>query len=386
MNRNLPMNIWIWQTIVSPHMAGLATALVRHGCGVTYVAKQAMTADRALLGWSPPLLDNVRLEFASAPASIAKLVASARPDSIHICQGIRSNGLIRLAQRALARRHLPQWIVMETVDDAGWRGALKRLEYRRRFMQRRGQVQGVLAIGHSTPGWIVARGMPSNRVFPFAYFLPNPEPVRPESPDRVGRFRFLFVGHLVERKRLDFLIEALRRMPTRGFELVVVGTGPLEDELRALAAEALPGRSDWVGRLPLDAVPSEMTNADCLVLPSRHDGWGAVVSEALMAGTPVVCSNACGSAGVVRASGYGSVFGSGDVAAMVSSLTQTMSKGHLSSAERAGLANWAKCLGADAGADYLIAIIDHMDGRTQRPLPPWQRTARANSISPFEGR
>src|SRR5450755_762051 len=162
MNRNLPRHIWIWQTIVSPHMAGLATALVRHGCSVTYVAEQVMTADRILLGWSPPPLDSVRLEFASAPASIVKLVASARPDSIHICQGIRSNGLIGLAQKALARRHLPQWIVMETVDDAGWRGALRRLEYRRLFMHRRGQVQGVLGIGHSTPGWIAARGMPSN--------------------------------------------------------------------------------------------------------------------------------------------------------------------------------------------------------------------------------
>jgi glycosyltransferase involved in cell wall biosynthesis len=386
MNCDFPRHIWIWQTIVSPHMAGLATALVRHGCSVTYVAEQVMTEDRTLLGWSPPSLDNVRLEFASAPASIVKLVASARPDSIHICQGIRSNGLIRLAQKALARRHLPQWIVMETVDDAGWRGALKRLEYRRLFVRRRGHVRSVLGIGHATPGWIVARGMPSNRVFPFAYFLPNLEPARPGSLERAGRFRFLFVGRLDENKRLDYLIEALRRMPTPDFELVVVGTGPQEDELRALAAEALPGRSDWVGRLPLDAVRSEMANADCLVLPSRHDGWGAVVSEALMAGTPVVCSNACGSAGVVRASGYGSVFASGDVAAMVSSLTQTMTKGHLSSAERAGLANWAKCLGADAGADYLIAIIDHTDGRTQRPLPPWQRTARANSISPFEGR
>jgi hypothetical protein len=74
------------------------------------------------------------------------------------------------------------------------------------------------------------------------------------------------------------------------------------------------------------------------------------------------------------------------LAAMVASLTQSMAKGHLSSAEREGLANWAKCLGADAGADYLIAIIDHMDGRIQHPLPPWQTTARANSISAFEGR
>src|SRR5437016_5885593 len=385
MNRNLPRHVWIWQTTVSPHMAGLAIALVKHGCCVTYVAEQVMTADRILLGWSPPLLDDVRLEFASAPASIVRLVASACPDSIHICQGIRSNGLIRLAQKALARRRLPQWLVIETVDDAGWRGALKRLEYRRLFMHRRGQVRGVLGIGHSTPGWIVARGMPSNRVFPFAYFLLNHEPAHLVSPDRAGRFRFLFVGRLDENKRLDYLIEALRRMPTPDFELVVVGTGPLEHELRALAAEALPSRLDWVGRLPLDAVPSEMANADCLVLPSRHDGWGAVVSEALMAGTPVVCSNSCGSAAVVRASGYGSVFASNDLAAMVSSLSQTMARGHLSSAERKGLSDWAKCLGADAGADYLTAIIDHMDGRAPRPLPPWQTAARADCIGPIDG-
>jgi glycosyltransferase involved in cell wall biosynthesis len=262
---------------------------------------------------------------------------------------------------------------------------LKRLEYRRLFMHRRGQVRGVLGIGHSTPGWIVARGMPSNRVFPFAYFLPNHEPARPVSPERARRFRFLFVGRLDENKRLDYLIEALRRMPTPDFELVVVGTGPQEDELQALAAEALPGRSEWVGRLPLNAVPSEMANADCLVLPSRHDGWGAVVSEALMAGTPVVCSDACGCAAVVRASGYGGVFASSDLAAMVSSLSQTMARGHLSSAERRGLSHWAKCLGADAGAEYLIAIIDHMDGRAPRPLPPWQTTARPTSIGPYEG-
>jgi hypothetical protein len=104
-----------------------------------------------------------------------------------------------------------------------------------------------------------------------------------------------------------------------------------------------------------------------------------------MAGTPVVCSDACGSAAVMRASDYGGVFASSDLTAMVLSLNQTMARGHLSSAERKGLSDWAKCLGADAGADYLIAIVDHMDGRAPRRLPPWQTAARANCIGPIDG-
>jgi glycosyltransferase involved in cell wall biosynthesis len=274
MNRKYSRHIWIWQTIVSPHMAGLATALVRSGCNVTYVAEQIMTKDRELQGWSPPALHDVRFELASSSESIRRLVMSAPADSIHICPGVRGHGLIGLAQKALVRRHLQQWIMMETVDDAGWRGALKRPEYRRLFMRRREQVRGVLGIGHSTPDWVVARGMPSNRVFPCAYFLPKLPPARPDSLGRSERFRFLSVGHLIKRKRLDFLKGALRLMPSADFELAVIGSSPLEGRLRALAAEALPGRLDWIGPLPMASVPSEMASADCLVLPSRYDGWG----------------------------------------------------------------------------------------------------------------
>ncbi len=367
-------------------MAGFATALATRGHDVTYVAEQTMTADRVVQGWSPPPLENVRLEIAPSPASVDKLVASAPEDSIHFCGGVRGNGLISQSQVALARRHVRQWIVIETVEDAGWLGVVKRLEYRRLLMYRRKQVQGVLAIGHLTPDWVVARGMPANKVFPFAYFLPGPGTALSNSLKRTGRFRFLFVGQFIERKRLSFLIEAFRRMPTADFELAVVGSGPLEASLRAMATVVLPGRLDWVGQLPLEAVSSEMVDADCLVLPSRHDGWGAVVSEALMAGTPVVCSDACGAAGVAHASGYGSVFFRDDFEALVSSLGQAIAKGHLSGLEKSGLANWAKCLSADAGADYLMAIIDHMDGYNQRPLPPWQTIARDNSVQSIDAR
>lgn len=364
--------ICLWQAIISPHMAGLAVALARRGCEVSYVAQQALSEDRVRQGWSQPGLEGVRLHLLDSGAAVDQLVAAATPDFVHLCGGLRGNGLIQAAQAALARRGLRQWVVMETVDDAGWQGALRRLEYGRLFRRWRGRLQGVLAIGHLTPAWVAARGMPTNAVFPFAYFLPGNEKAARSVPDSSGPFRFLFVGQLIERKRLGVLLDCMRALATRDFRLAVVGSGPIEGLLRALAANALPGRVEWVGSLPMEAVAKEMARADCLVLPSRHDGWGAVVSEALMVGTPVICSDACGAAGVVRASGRGGVFARDDRRELIRLLDRAFANGPPTRAERASLADWAKCLGADAGADYLLEILDHVDGQRGRPSPPWR--------------
>lgn len=378
--------IWFWQRIVTPHMAELAAALALQGSEVTYVAEQPMSADRAEQGWMVPQLPGVRLEFAATAKSSATLVASAPPDSIHICQGLRGNGLVRHAQSAIKARGLRQWVVMETVDDAGWRGAIKRLEYRRLFAIGRQHLQGVLAIGYTTPTWVTARGMPADRVFPFAYFLGDLDLTTALSPPRLlageglgergarPRFRFVFVGQFIDRKRLDLLLDTLHRIPDQNFELALIGSGPLEPTLRVMAAECLSGRVHWLGRLPLNQVPAEIAKADCLVLPSRHDGWGAVVSEALMVGTPVICSNACGSAGVVRASGNGGVFNSGDHGELSNHLARVLARGWVQKPDRVALADWATCLGAKAGAAYLANILHSANGTGERPAPPWGNT------------
>lgn len=368
----MTQSIWFWQGIISPHMAGLAVALSRRGCEVTYVARQALSEDRARQGWSAPPLVGVHLHLVATPDAVKERVASAPPDSVHLCGGLRGHGLIGVAQQALERRRLRQWVVLETVDDAGWIGALKRLEYARLFRRWRGRLQGVLAIGHATPDWVSSRGTLVKAVFPFAYFLPGEERERRDPPEPRGTFRFLFVGQFIERKRLALLIETLRELKQKDFQLVVIGGGPMEGPLRALAVSALPGRVDWVGALPMEGVRAAMARADCLVLPSRHDGWGAVVSEALMVGTPVICSDACGAAGVVRDSGQGGVFERGDLAGFAVLLDRAIVKGTATEAERLSLATWAACLAADAGADYLLEILDHADGRGQRPLPPWK--------------
>lgn len=92
-----------------------------------------------------------------------------------------------------------------------------------------------------------------------------------------------------------------------------------------------------------------------------------------MAGTPAICSDRCGSAVVVRASGQGGVFPAGDVGALAALLRHAIAKGPQTDERRAALADWASCLGAAAGAAYLEAILSSAALNGEKPTPPWQR-------------
>lgn len=378
-------DIWFWQRIVSPHMAALAVALARQGCKVVYVAEREMSEARAGMGWRMPDLPGVDLRLAGTMAAMAQQAHEAPAGAVHLCQGIRGNGGVGAAQRVLRRRGARLWIVMEAVADAGRTGMLKRALYRVLFRYWSSRLAGVLAIGASTSAWVMARGVPAGSVFPFAYFLSPAgdaegefNPSASSAPD--GDIRFLFVGRLDPLKRVDLLLDALadlRAAGSRNFRLQVVGQGPRQDALQAHAAKVLPGCVEWVGGLPMAQARSRMRDADCLVLPSDYDGWGAVVSEALMAGTPVVCSDACGAATAVSASGLGGVFPAGDRMALAKRLAQVLGAGRQPAIAREALARWARALAADAGAAYLGAVLEHAEGRRDRPAPPWQVNAEA---------
>ena len=58
----------------------------------------------------------------------------------------------------------------------------------------------------------------------------------------------------------------------------------------------------------MDEVQEIIASHDVLVLPSLHDGWGAVINEAMSLGTVPVCSNKCGAKALIRKSGQGGVF------------------------------------------------------------------------------
>lgn len=373
---SIDLELVIWQTIVSIHQAALVSALASiPRVKVTYVAGEIIDEDRRALGWLAPSLGAASLVIVDSASAVEKLVAQFPDQAIHICQGIRGNGLVGIAEKYLRKRRARIVIQIETVDDYNLAGVPKRIVYALRLRQAVAWADSILAIGERTPIWFADRGFPKSRIFPFAYFLGLPteadttlSEVRDDRP-----FQIAFVGSFIPLKRLDLLIRALAELGGESnYQLTVVGTGPLEDEWKRRAVERLGARVVWRGLLPAIEIPRFLASVDCLVLPSRHEGWGAVVSESLLVGTPAICSSRCGSAEAVRCSRAGGVFRSGDRDALAECLLCAMKRGVGRTQERAHLADWARrSLGGPAGASYLIEILRHCFEGGKRPVPPW---------------
>ncbi|MGE5554624.1 MAG: glycosyltransferase family 4 protein [Betaproteobacteria bacterium] len=119
---------------------------------------------------------------------------------------------------------------------------------------------------------------------------------------RPGEKLVLYVGRLVREKGAAVLVEAVPKILhySPGTRLVIAGTGPLLDQLRARAAAlgvaervAFPGFIDDTTRNAL------LTTADVAVYPSTYEPFGIVALEAMAAGTPVVVSDVGGFAEIV---------------------------------------------------------------------------------------
>jgi glycosyltransferase involved in cell wall biosynthesis len=101
--------------------------------------------------------------------------------------------------------------------------------------------------------------------------------------------RFVFVGRLVDWKRLDFVLRALAKIP--GVQLEVVGDGAMRAPWTALAASlGIADRVRWFGWLPQPECATLLRGATALVLPSIYECGGAVVLEAMACGIPVIAT------------------------------------------------------------------------------------------------
>ncbi|HEV7402495.1 MAG TPA: glycosyltransferase family 4 protein [Chthoniobacteraceae bacterium] len=100
---------------------------------------------------------------------------------------------------------------------------------------------------------------------------------------------FLFCGQMIARKGLDLLLAVFLKLPARARLLLVGREAELPRMLAALPDEART-RIEYAGFQAPDDLPRFFARADVFVLPSRYDGWGVVVNQALGAGLPIICT------------------------------------------------------------------------------------------------
>lgn len=101
--------------------------------------------------------------------------------------------------------------------------------------------------------------------------------------------RFLGLCQLIERKGIDILVEACRLLPREGWTVDIYGEGDERRNLqRMIDAHRLPVTLHRP--LPFATRMEAFPGHHALVFPSRWDGWGMALVEALAAGLPVIAS------------------------------------------------------------------------------------------------
>ena len=182
----------------------------------------------------------------------------------------------------------------------------------------------VIGVSNAVVEFLVERdGVPRSKVrrvynaIELRYFAPI-------SRSSTELFTILAAGRLAPVKGHADLLAALAPL-LRGEKalLRIAGDGPEQERLVALAAEL--GVSDTVEFLGFRSdLPELMRAADLFVLPSRMEGFGLAVVEAMAAGVPVVATHVGGVPEVVPDWAVDELVGPGDPAAMRAAIERVL--------------------------------------------------------------
>jgi glycosyltransferase involved in cell wall biosynthesis len=275
----------------------------------------------------PRVLDGLAYHL-GLPFRTARELRRFRPDAV-VVQGAHEAAAVLLG-RAFARSRAR--VVLDVHGD--WRTATRLYgSPARRLLNpiadrlahtavRR--ADAVRTVSDYTTGLVRDAGVEPAAVFPAFMDLepfldrpPEPLPARPAA---------LFIGVLELYKNIDGLVEAWRLAAPRvpDAELRIVGKGPRAGLVRDLV-EALPRQTSWRESLTSDEVARALDEATVLVLPSRSEGMGRVIVEALCRGRAVVASRVGGIRDLVRDGENGILVEPGDTEALAEALVRVLS-------------------------------------------------------------
>ena len=158
-----------------------------------------------------------------------------------------------------------------------WNRVITVSEANKRFLQ---------ALKISTPIDVVYNGIDLDRFLQSSAEWKGKIPVKGDS----GTLNCLYIGSMIHRKRVDVLLRAFAIVKERcpNARLTLVGGGPLEETLKALATELeLNDFVNFMG-LMIGYPFNELSRSDIFVSASESESFGLVFAEAMSFGLPVV--------------------------------------------------------------------------------------------------
>jgi glycosyltransferase involved in cell wall biosynthesis len=223
---------------------------------------------------------------------LRKLLARDRYDIVHYFFGLPT-GILSFYSHGV--RRLPYVVSLRGSDVPGYDESSRKLKFLHALLHGLNkrvwrQASSVVAVSQelrrlalqcspSTPMQVIYNGVDPLRFSPPSYRR------------NAGPLKLVCVSRLIDRKGLDYLLAALAGLRDQSIQLVIIGTGAKEPQLRAAAVRLnLTARVKFLGYRPNDELCRHLREADVFVLPTLSEAFANVVLEAMACGLPVIAS------------------------------------------------------------------------------------------------
>lgn len=325
------MKIVFWQNIISPHQSFLIRELANKN-DVTLVVEKEMSEARMQQGWERPNLGNAKLVLLLDENILNKTIKKTE-GSIHIFSGFTSFPMLKKAFKIIINTQ-KVGLISESAILYSWKKYLRFILYKYYYFKYRDKIAFIMAMGKLGVNWYKLAGFDSNKIFEFQYFTELPT-AKIEVIQKSSTISFSFIGQLILRKGIDNLLYSLNQIKDYDWELNIIGNGILKENLiKYINKKGLTDKIHFHNNMNNKEAMSFLSKkADYLILPSRFDGWGAVINEALSRGVKVIVSNKCGGSSLILNSKYGFVYNENNLQELVSILKSVIRENNVPSLE-----------------------------------------------------
>lgn len=355
------MRFIFWQNVVSIHQSAFIKALAsKHE--VTLVAAEKIDEQRLREKWNVPSMGNASVIINPSDNAIEDLISSQNVH--HVFSGINAYPMVYRAFKLAIKKGMQVSIMVEPYEWAGIKGIMRHLMYAYLYLCYGKNIAHVFATGNMGVKCYRKSGFPMRKIHQWGYFTEQ---------DKFSAFptenrklpSLIFIGKIDERKNIIALVKCAVKLRDQFEQMTIIGTGLLETELM----DIIKGSSNikFMGAVPNNEIAKYLAISDLLILPSKFDGWGAVVNEALSQGTRVLCSNHCGAETLLDGEKRGGTFLLEKKNDMEEKLYYWISKGIISDDERFEICQWVENhISGDLAAKYFTNII-----QGENSYAPW---------------
>jgi len=300
------MNLIFYQNCISPHQI----PYIKQICNDKRVNEVYLIVPRAdydmrrEMGWdSESLLKNTRIKIILRPSKeqIYHIQQNYIDNSVHLFSGIRADNYVFNWFKMSLKYNLVRGIISEAPFTYKIPLCLHYIRFLFQDLKYIPFIKYVFAIGDEATQYYLSISK-KWRVIPFIYVTESKSPIQinKTTDDNKKTVNYVYIGSISDRKNVISIFRALRLLPNVNLKIDIIGEGNQKSKIQKYCIQkGISHLVNFRGVIPMNEINSLLCNYDILILPSKHDGWGAVINEAITSGLFVICSDKCGAKSLI---------------------------------------------------------------------------------------